>query len=83
MINFIKDLFKKVIEIRYIKIRKPKKDELLIFSFKNNVNQSTLYDFSRKLERCLQEKHNYLILPNTIKTHYTNKNKIKVEKIGK
>ncbi len=68
-------MFKKTIEVKYSRIKKPKKDEFLIFHLVDEpIDSNAVNRFKRVIERAIQDKKcNYLILSGEIEIHKMNK----------
>lgn len=78
--EFFKKLFKpKKIVLEYRKIKKPKKNELLVFNFKNHFSKEQLQWFAKGMKTAMDDKSKFIIVSGTFpEIIQINKTKIKV-----
>ena len=73
-------MFNKTIEVKYTRIKKPKKDEIILFTFPEGVDCHTIELFYSEIKRASKCKSGgYLVLAGKLETHYIKKNQVKTK----
>jgi len=69
---------KKIIEVKYCRIKKPKKDELIIFQFVGDPHRDEVSRFFERLEMARNKKGGYLVISGVdLKINHVKRKQIK------